>query len=180
MLDEVPMVYSVLSLAYCCIEDRSYRRYGTWFPVSIALYGLLTTLVMMFAGPGNHLLEFVVFQSSFAFMVLVVMSHIVKIYGGIEDQGIRRMWKTTATMALVSYLLWNVDFRMCDAMQKLAVVGLWNPQLHAFWHVGASLSSYLVTLLVCYNRAENLGRTPSMEWKWGLLPYVAVRHSKSS
>ncbi|KAF9190544.1 Alkaline ceramidase 3 [Haplosporangium sp. Z 767] len=179
MLDEVPMVYSILSLAYCCIEDRSYRRYGTWFPVSIALYGLLTTLIMLFAGPDNHLLEFVVFQSSFAFVVLVVMSHIIKMYGDIQDESIKRKWVLTAIMALTSYLFWNIDFRMCDAMQNLPL-GLWNPQLHAVWHVGASLSSYLVTLLVCYHRAENLGRAPVMEWKWGWVPYVVVQHSHGS
>ncbi|KAF8940091.1 Alkaline ceramidase 3 [Dissophora ornata] len=179
MLDEVPMVYSILSLAYCCIEDRSYRRYGTWFPVSIALYGILTTLVMMFAGPDNHLLEFVVFQSSFAFMVLVVMSHIVKIYSGLDDWAIRRMWIATAVTALTSYLFWNIDFRMCDVVQNLPM-GLWNPQLHAVWHVGASLSSYLVTLLLCYNRADNLGHKPLIEWKWRMLPYVVVKHSKSN
>ncbi|ORZ16645.1 alkaline phytoceramidase family protein [Lobosporangium transversale] len=174
MLDELPMVYSILSLAYCCIEDRSYRRYGTWFPISIALYGLLTTVVMLIAGPENHLLEFIVFQSSFAFVVLVVMSHIIKIYGSIQDLSIKRLWVLTAMTALVSYIFWNIDFRMCDIMQSLPV----NPQLHAIWHVGASLSSYLVTLLVCYQRAENLGRKPSMEWKWGVLPYVVVKYSK--
>ncbi|KAG0318629.1 hypothetical protein BGZ99_005573 [Dissophora globulifera] len=177
MLDEVPMVYSILSLAYCCIEDRSYRRYGAWFPVSIALYGLLTTLVMLFAGPGNHLLEFVVFQSSFAFCVLFVMSNIIKIYSGIEDRAIKQMWMVTLLIALSSYSLWNVDFRMCDVMQNLPL-GLWNPQLHAVWHVGASVTSYLVTLLLCYNRAENLGRKPVMEWKWRMLPFVVVKHDK--
>ncbi|KAF9359772.1 Alkaline ceramidase 3 [Mortierella sp. NVP85] len=178
MLDEVPMVYSILSLAYCCIEDRSYRRHGTWFPVSIALYGLVTTLIMMFAGPENHLLEFVVFQSSFTFVVLVVMSHIVKIYGSIKDAAIRRMWILCGAIALGAYLLWNIDFRLCHVMQDLPL-GLWNPQFHAIWHVGASVSSYLVTMLVCYNRAENLGRNPLIEWKWSVLPYVVVKHDKS-
>ncbi|KAI8360195.1 alkaline phytoceramidase family protein [Mortierella sp. GBAus27b] len=178
MLDEVPMVYSILSLAYCCIEDRPYRRHGTWFPVSIALYGVLTTLVMMFAGPENHLLEFVVFQSSFTFMVLVVMSHIVKIYGSIQDMAIRKMWQTCGGLALGAYLLWNIDFRLCHVVQNMPL-GLWNPQLHAIWHVGASMSSYLVTFLICYHRAENLGRQPSIAWKWNVLPYVVVEHEKS-
>ncbi|KAF8975174.1 hypothetical protein BGZ46_009374 [Entomortierella lignicola] len=130
MLDEVPMVYSILSLAYCCIENRSYRRYGTWFPVGIALYGLITTLVMLFAGPNNHLLEFVVFQSSFAFVVLVVVSHMIKIYGETQDGPVKQMFVTTFCVALISYILWNIDFRMCNAMQNLPL----NPQLHAVWH----------------------------------------------
>ncbi|KAF9921499.1 Alkaline ceramidase 3 [Linnemannia zychae] len=181
MLDEVPMIYSVLSMAYCCIENRSYRRYGTWFPVSIAIYGLLVTVVLCFAGPHDLMLAFVVFQSSFAFMVLVVMSHIVKIYGDLQEESIKKMWRSAGTIALVSYLFWNIDFRMCDVMQNLPF-GLVNPQLHAFWHLGASVSSYLVTLLVCYNRAENLGRDPMIEWKWNSVPYVIVniKHSRSS
>ncbi|KAF9351765.1 Alkaline ceramidase 3 [Mortierella sp. AD094] len=176
MLDEVPMVYSILSLAYCCIENRSYRRYGTWFPVGIALYGIITTLVMLFAGHDNHLLEFVVFQSSFAFVVLVVLSHMIKIYGETQEGPVKQMFVTTFFVALTSYLFWNIDFRMCNVMQSLPL----NPQLHAVWHVGASVTSYLVTLLVCYNRAENLGRKPSIKWQWRMLPYVVIQHSKSS
>lgn len=127
------------------------------------------------------MLAFVVFQSSFAFMVLVVMSHIVKIYADIQDVKIRQMWKMTGTIALTSYAFWNIDYRLCDVMQNLPF-GLSNPQLHAFWHLGASVGSYLVTLLVCFNRAENLGRSPMMEWKWGLVPHVVVnvKYSKSS
>ncbi|KAF9954361.1 Alkaline ceramidase 3 [Mortierella alpina] len=174
MLDEVPMVYSILSLAYCCVENKPYRRYGVWFPISIALYGLLTTLIMLFAGPDNHLLEFIVFQSSFTFMVLIVMSHIIKIYGNLRDTSIKRLWATTGIMGVVAYAYWNIDFRMCGFVQNLPF-GIWNPQFHAWWHVGASLCSYMVCLLVCYDRAQNLGRDPKIEWKAGLLPYVVAQ-----
>ncbi|KAF9192946.1 Alkaline ceramidase 3 [Haplosporangium sp. Z 11] len=173
MLDEVPMVYCVLTLAYCCVENKPYRRYGAWFPVSIALYGLLTTIIMLYAGPDNHLLEFVVFQSAFAFMVLIVMSHIIKIYGRLKDESIRRMWVLTGAIGVIAYAYWNIDFRMCDTMQDLPF-GIWNPQFHAWWHVGASLCSYMVCLLVCYDRAENLDRNPKIEWMAGVLPYVVV------
>ncbi|KAG0033074.1 Alkaline ceramidase 3 [Podila clonocystis] len=178
MLDELPMLYSILTLFYCCAENRPYRRYGVWFPVAITLYGLLTTFVMLFAGPQNHLLEFVVFQSSFAFMVMVVMSHIIKLYGALQDQAIRRMWILTAAVGVTSYGYWNIDFRLCDLMQNLPF-GLFNPQFHAWWHVGASMTSYMVCLLVCYNRAENLDRHPSIEWKAGVLPYVVAEKLKT-
>lgn len=179
MLDELPMVYAILALTYCCIEDRPYRRYGTWFPVGIALYGLLTTIVMLFAGPDNHLLEFVVFQSSFACAVLTVISRIIKMYQGIEDADIKHLWKKTALVFAASYLFWNIDFRLCDVMQTLPL-GLWNPQLHAVWHVGAAVCSYMSALLVCHNRSENMGRRPVMRWKLGLLPYVVENHTKST
>ncbi|KAF9581981.1 Alkaline ceramidase 3, partial [Lunasporangiospora selenospora] len=142
MLDEVPMVYCVLTVVYCCIENKPYRRFGTWFPVGIFLYGFLTTVIMLFAGPENHLLEFVVFQSAFGFVVLVVVSHILKIYAGTQDKSIKQLWINTGLMGVIAYLYWNIDFRMCNVVQNLPF-GLWNPQLHAWWHVGASLSSYM-------------------------------------
>ncbi|KAF9216724.1 Alkaline ceramidase 3 [Podila verticillata] len=179
MLDEVPMVYSVLTAAYCCVEDRSYRRFGAWFPVSIALYGLFTTLVMLLAGPENHMLEFVVFQSSFIFVILVVFSHIIKSYADLKAESIRRLYHYTAIGALVSYGCWNVDFRLCHTMHNMPL-GLWNPQLHAAWHVGASATSYMITLLICYHRQENLGRHPMVAWKAGFLPYVVVQHQKAT
>ncbi|KAF9428157.1 Alkaline ceramidase 3 [Podila epigama] len=179
MLDEVPMVYSVLTAAYCCVEDRSYRRYGAWFPVAIALYGLLTTLVMLIAGPENHMLEFVVFQSSFIFVLLVVLSHIIKIYGDIKAESIQRLWKYAALIGILSYGCWNVDFRLCHVVQDMPL-GLWNPQLHAAWHVGASITSYLVTLLICYHRAENLGRQPAIAWKGGVVPHFRPTGPKYS
>ncbi|KAF9408011.1 Alkaline ceramidase 3 [Podila epigama] len=178
MLDELPMLYCILTLFYCCAENKSYRRYGVWFPIGITLYGLLTTLVMLFAGPQNHLLEFVVFQSSFAFMVMVVMSHILKLYGQLQDSSIKRMWLTTGVVGLVSYVYWNIDFRLCGLMQNLPF-GMFNPQFHAWWHVGASLTSYMVCLLVCYDRADNLGRHPRIEWKAGCLPYVVADRLKT-
>ncbi|KAF9945805.1 hypothetical protein BGZ70_003563 [Mortierella alpina] len=118
---------------------------------------------MLFAGPDNHLLEFVVFQSSFACAVLTVISRIIKMYQGIEDAGIKRLWKRTALVFAASYLLWNIDFRLCDVMQTLPL-GLWNPQLHAVWHVGAAVCSYMSALLVCHNRSENMGRQPVMRY----------------
>ncbi|KAF9280468.1 Alkaline ceramidase 3 [Linnemannia elongata] len=173
MLDEVPMVYCVLVVVYCCAENKSYRRYGAWFPVGLTLYGLLTTVIMLYAGPENHLLEFIVFQSSFIFVVLVVASHITKIYARLTDQSIKRLWGITAATGLTAYAYWNIDFRMCDVMHNLPF-GLWNPQFHAWWHVGASICSYMICLLICYDRAENLDRKPRIEWKGGVLPYVVV------
>ncbi|KAG0324055.1 Alkaline ceramidase 3 [Dissophora globulifera] len=176
MLDEVPMVYCVLTLAYCCVENKPYRRYGAWFPVGLSLYGLLTTIIMLYAGPSNHLLEFVVFQSAFVFVVLVVMSHIIKIYGRLQDRSIKQLWATTGLIGAVAYGYWNIDFRMCGVMENLPF-GLANPQFHAWWHVGASVASYLVCLLICYDRAENLGRGPKIEWIGGVLPHVVVKHA---
>lgn len=175
MLDEVPMVYCVLTLVYCCVENKPYRRHGVWFPIGIALYGLLTTVIMLYAGPDNHLLEFIVFQSAFAFVVLVVVSRILKIYSQLQDDSIKRLWLLAGTIGVVSYGYWNIDFRMCGAMENLPF-GLANPQLHAWWHVGASASSYLVCLLICYDRALNLDRNPKIQWMGGFLPYVVAEN----
>ncbi|KAG0000860.1 Alkaline ceramidase 3 [Modicella reniformis] len=150
MLDEVPMVYCVLTLVYCCVENKPYRLHGPWFPVSIALYGLLTTIIMLYAGPENHLLEFIV-----------------------QDESIKKMWLLAGLIGAVSYGYWNIDFRMCGAMENLPF-GAANPQLHAWWHVGASASTYLVCLLICYDRAFNLDRKPKIEWIGGILPYVVA------
>ncbi|KAF9361639.1 Alkaline ceramidase 3 [Mortierella sp. NVP85] len=176
MLDEVPMVYCVLTLVYCCVENKPYRRHGVWFPIGIALYGLLTTVIMLYAGPENHLLEFIVFQSAFAFVVLVVMSRIIQIYAQLQNDSIKRLWLLSALIGAVSYGYWNIDFRMCNVMENLPF-GIANPQFHAWWHVGASVSSYMVCLLICYDRALNLGRKPRIEWKGGVLPHVVVEES---
>ncbi|KAI7822582.1 alkaline phytoceramidase family protein [Gamsiella multidivaricata] len=179
MLDEVPMVYCVLTVAYCCVENKPYRRYGAWFPIGLTSYGLLTTVIMLYAGPENHLLEFIVFQSSFMFMTLVVLSHIMKIYAHQQDQSIKRLWLLSGLIGAIAYGYWNIDFRMCGAMENLPL-GLANPQFHAWWHVGASMSVYLVCLLICYDRAENLDRKPKIEWVGGILPHVVVEKSLAS
>ncbi|KAF8957158.1 Alkaline ceramidase 3 [Entomortierella lignicola] len=173
MLDEVPMVYCALTALYCVTENKPYRRYGAWFPIALTCYGLLTTLVMMYAGPDNHLLEFIVFQSSFGFLVLTLLSHVIKIYSGLQDESIKRLWMLSGLIAVVAYGYWNVDFRMCHVVEDLPF-GLSNPQFHAWWHVGASMSSYLVCLLLCYDRATNLGRKPRIAWIGGVLPHVIV------
>ncbi|KAF9900153.1 Alkaline ceramidase 3, partial [Lobosporangium transversale] len=176
MLDEVPMVYCALAVVYCCVENKPYRRYGPWFPIALTLYGALTTLIMLYAnGPEHHLLEFIVFQSSFASVILVILSNIIKIYARLQihEEPIKKLWCLAGIIGAVAYSYWNIDFRMCDLMGNLPF-GLANPQFHAWWHVGASASAYIVCLLICYDRASNLNRHPSIEWKAGFLPYVTV------
>ncbi|KAF9110989.1 Alkaline ceramidase 3 [Mortierella sp. AM989] len=173
MLDEVPMVYCVLTGLYCCVENKPYRRYGAWFPIGLTLYGLLTTVIMMYAGPENHLLEFIVFQSSFGFVILTLLSYVIKIYARVQDQSIKRMWSLAGLIGAVAYGYWNVDFRMCHTMENLPF-GISNPQFHAWWHVGASMASYIVCLLLCYDRADNLERKPRIEWIGGVLPRVVI------
>ncbi|KAF9432138.1 Alkaline ceramidase 3 [Entomortierella beljakovae] len=174
MLDEVPMVYSVLSGLYCVVENKPYRRYSVLFPIGIFLYGFLTTLIMLYAGPENHLLEFIVFQSSFTLMVLTVISYVVRIYSSLQNNyEIKRLWLISGLIALVAYGYWNIDFRMCHTVENLPF-GIPNPQFHAWWHVGASTSTYIVCLLLCYDRASNLGRDPRIEWLWGIIPHVVV------
>lgn len=49
-----------------------------------------------------------------------------------------------------------------------------NPQLHAFWHIGSSLACYWGTLYVAALRGFVLKQSPSIRYWKHILPYVHI------
>lgn len=75
LLDEVPMLFCVLTLCYSVIENKKEKKFGVWFPITLSLWGLIVTLTMILSGMHYHdkvmqSLEFYMFQGMYPYYLL--------------------------------------------------------------------------------------------------------------
>ncbi|CAJ0630790.1 4861_t:CDS:2 [Entrophospora sp. SA101] len=181
LFDEVPMMFCVTTLCYSIIENKKTRRFGRWFPIALATWCLLITSIMIFSGRYHHdkkmqLIEVFVFQVSFAIMAgffYIYISLLMvrpKLY---STKHIKTLWITGSLVFLIGYIGWNVDMHFCSWMNQLPF-SLPNPQLHAWWHLTASYGSYVMCVLVAYDRSKTLEQDICVKWVLNILPYVHI------
>jgi dihydroceramidase len=170
MLDELPMLYSVLVLVYILLEDRPARRFRWWFPAGLLALGVLGTAVEVFVrGP----LQFSFFLVLFTSLEFFGLYRTYVIFRRSRDPVVRRLFGVGMSLYLLAALCWFVDFQACAFLGSvLPSMGLVNPQLHAWWHVLVSGGLYTLTLMVAYNRLLVLGARPRLAWKGRWFPYV--------
>ena len=143
------MIATGLSLVYITFECTSYpkKRFGLWFPIALAVYGLFISFVMVFAEPtflnvSKDLFEFLFFQLSFATLCVASTVQAMRILNHVEAGPAWKLWYTGAGLFLLGYVgCWMPDFHLCDKLDNLPLQ-LPNPQLHAWWHVFSSSGSY--------------------------------------
>jgi dihydroceramidase len=84
----------------------------------------------------------------------------------------RRLYRLGMASYALAIVLWFVDLKACGFVsQTLPAWGLFNPQLHAVWHVLVSVGFYLLLLVIAVDRQRVLGR----EAELSLFPVPALR-----
>ncbi len=168
MLDELPMLYSALIMVFILVENRATRRFGPWFPALLVLHGALVTYL---SSATRGALQFYLFHISFGSLELFALLRVAAIRRRSTSPVVRRLFAFGMSSYVGAVALWWVDLRFCELLAvKLPSLGLFNPQLHAVWHVLVSAGLYLLTLLVAYDRLGILGQGPELELRW--LPRV--------
>ncbi|RHZ46861.1 hypothetical protein Glove_606g130 [Diversispora epigaea] len=173
--DGIPMIFYVLVLFYSVNENKKERKFGIWFPITLFLWGFTISTVLIFLG-GHYqnkimrLLEFYIFQGSFFLISICVYIHTFAIVINLKDEkGIRALMTRGTIIFLIGYLGWNIDYHLCKEMNKTS-----NPQLHAWWHLAASYSSYSISLIVMFDRSKMLRKNPKIKWVYIIFPYVKL------
>ncbi|KAJ1762171.1 hypothetical protein LPJ58_000749 [Coemansia sp. RSA 1591] len=172
MTDELPMLWSISIACYIAVTTQ-YDINRAWFKRWLVLWTVfVTVLTAGFSGK----VQFVLFQGSFNGLSLVMaylcwrgkkeleeaqMSHVAKLFWA----GI----KLYASAAIV----WLTDTNLCTYIngQEESVLPF-NMQLHAWWHVLASLGLvYLVVLLMGhYCLVKNVPF--KLRYIMGVFPYI--------
>jgi dihydroceramidase len=195
MLDELPMIYSALILAYCLIQHPFEKpRYAPWLAIAMVAHAIFTTLLV--ASPviwpeyASPLLQFICFHVSFAILELFTLIKVGLMYEKETDKFIRKLYVLGLCLWCGAIGLWFADFHFCDTVwegpESLRVVYLTyygytfpNPQFHAWWHVFASSGLYLLCVLVAHNRQLVLGKHAEVKFFYHIFPYVKVYPSKA-
>lgn len=168
MLDELPMVYLVVWMVYVLVECGPTRRIGAWFPIALATYAVgVTALVTTSRGET----QFAIFHVSFGALELFSLACVYLLDRRTSALAPRRLFRLGISAYLIAIAIWFVDLRFCPFVSEaLPAVGLFNPQLHAGWHLLVSYGFYALLLVIALDQARARGVPLRLVWFAGVFP----------
>ncbi|KAJ1719499.1 hypothetical protein LPJ53_005748 [Coemansia erecta] len=152
MTDELPMLWALSIFCYIAVTSRYAhvvdRRKVAW---ALSLWTLMVTLLTAtFSGK----VQFFLFQTSFNGLSLGMAFLCWRAKRDLEDAAMRHvacLFGRGFKLYLLAALVWLVDTNLCPYVNGDAGTSVlpFNVQLHAWWHVLASLGLvYLVVLMM--------------------------------
>jgi dihydroceramidase len=170
MTDELPMLYLALLMVYILVENRPERRFGTWFPLALFGYAVLSTCLCALT---RGRLQFFLFQVSFAALEFFALARVWLIHRRGQDGKARRIFQAGIGAYALAIVLWMSDNQFCATLNEtLPAYGVPNPQLHAWWHVLVSCGFYALLMVIAHDRLKTLGRVPQVRFAAGVIPLV--------
>ncbi|KAI1321837.1 Alkaline ceramidase 3 [Mortierella claussenii] len=198
MLDELPMLYSVLTLFFCLIESR-FGPQPAWFPILLALHGIIVTFLVAFT-EGNT--QFYSFHGSFGSLELASLFLVYRVYRARKQEypDVKRAFEVGIGLYMLAVGVWMTDLNFCESdllawlpnhelrKQLHAWMGYLSlskyPQrewivkdlyLHAWWHTFVSMGLYLLSTVIMLDGLIVQGWRPKIQMKAaGWLPVVTV------
>ena len=175
LLDELPMIYAACIFLFC-IADYPWSSPQGWRRVT-----LLATLVVYAASvTGVYLAwtEALFHQVSYGLLVFLVVGLARRRALASHVPGVHRLYTLSVLFFGTAWFLWNVDNYACAwlTQQRARLPWFLAPflQLHAWWHFGVGIGSYLHILLSLVCRLEHLGSAPRLRWPGVFLGLVAL------
>lgn len=172
MWDELPMVWTILTFLLILLHIESPKnKINKFVTVAFVLYGIFVSLLHVFSAFTTF------FQIHFG--ILVGLAMVLEFWFA---------WKFNlkyfSTHILAPYVFFHAISIVCWMIDKhfchwLSTELPFNPQFHAFWHLGSSLACYWGTLYIAALRGYVLNQSPSIRlWKH-ILPYVHISSAKN-
>ncbi|KAF9206293.1 Alkaline ceramidase 3 [Haplosporangium sp. Z 27] len=190
MLDELPMLYSVLVLFFCLIESR-YGHQPSWFPILLTVHGVIVTCLVAFT-EGN--MQFYTFHLSFGSLEITTLYLVYKVYQARKQEypDVKRAFEGGIGLYALAVAVWSTDLNFCERL----LFG-WMPSqiqsmfpsslivkdfyLHAWWHAFVSMGLYLLSTVIMLDGLIVQGWRPKIEMKArGWLPVVTVIGNNNS
>eukprot|EP00929_Paragymnodinium_shiwhaense_P075606 TRINITY_DN38674_c0_g2_i1.p1 TRINITY_DN38674_c0_g2~~TRINITY_DN38674_c0_g2_i1.p1 ORF type:complete len:267 (-),score=41.49 TRINITY_DN38674_c0_g2_i1:50-850(-) len=151
MLDEVPMLWTVVVLVYCLLE-QSYKEphYGQWLPCCLAVYASVATYATSQQGGS---MQWWSFHTFFAIAEIYGLYMVVKFFRSIDDaqKSLRALMMRGFAAYILAIVVWQTDLNFCHHLQKLPGYDYWN--LHAWgWHFLVSWGLHAMVVGIWYHR----------------------------
>ncbi len=178
MLDELPMIYLALVVVFIVLDMRPRRAPGGWLAASLTAYGLAGTAVAALTRGSR---QFWSFQISFGCLEVFCLARVWMLSHLSRNPLVSRLFGTGMACYLVAVTVWFLDVRFCPVFSTtLPALGLFNPQLHAMWHVLVSAGFYCLLLLLALERIEACGLAGRVGYGAGWLPHIVTRYANPS
>ncbi|KAJ2723592.1 hypothetical protein GGI07_002547 [Coemansia sp. Benny D115] len=152
MTDELPMLWAISIACYITLTTQYPRLSRQKLKYSLTLWTVFVSLLTACFG-GK--VQFFLFQASFNGLTVVMAYLCWKAKRELEDEGLRHvagLFAAGAKCYAVAATVWLIDTNLCSYINGHETSVLpFNVQLHAWWHVLASLGLvYLVVLMMAH------------------------------
>lgn len=177
MWDEVPMLWTVATYAYCLLEHHTAKpSWGVALPAALVLYAVLSTAATSLQGGNNQWFSF---HAAFACLEFPVLYLVLQFFRnlGDDDADTRRVLRRGFHGWFLAIAVWILDLNLCPFLRRFPAYDLWN--LHAWgWHVLTSWGLYSMSVGMWYHR---LRRVLGVDVRLvsGVLPRIAAVGGKT-
>ncbi|KAF9179095.1 Alkaline ceramidase 3 [Haplosporangium sp. Z 767] len=198
MLDELPMLYSVLVLFFCLVESR-FGVQPTWFPKLLAGVSVVVTALVALT-EGNT--QFYSFHLTFGPLEVATLFLVFRVYQARKAQypDVKRVFEAGIGLYAFAVIVWSMDLNFCE---RSLVSLVYFPRhyheqghehggnassdpwivkdlfLHAWWHIFVSMGLYLLSTVIMLDGLIVQGWNPKIEMKaGGWLPVVQLAPTK--
>ncbi len=160
------------------LPDTPLGLHGLGLVTGLVLYAVLVTYMYL------HNKNAVFHETAYGIQVAGIM-FLSYLKSRTAPPRIRILFPVAITMYLSAFALWNVDNHLCGHLQLLrAYLGVFAPviELHAWWHIGVGIGSYLYVVFSIATRMRELNQRVALTTFAGL-PIIAPNktpHSKTS
>ncbi|CAG8737336.1 3403_t:CDS:2 [Cetraspora pellucida] len=174
-LDEVPMVWTAITLLHPLIETN-FGRQGIWLPITQVICAIFCTLAVTVA---KGTLQFIFFHITFGLLEIALLVLMSRIYfkKGASHPAVKHLFERGIMIYALGVIVWLVDMHFCDYVNSPFLP--FNPQLHAFWHIFASTGLYFLVTLILYNWYYENGTKCKIEYRYGGIVPVIVKDYKN-
>ena len=172
MLDELPMIWTNSVFMYTIVEDSLRKRRRAVVFGCAALYSAIVSVVYV----ANKSVAFheTAYGAGVGFLVYKCYGHIRKF-----PNKTVLPWLLTRGLAFYgsAFVVWNIDNIFCARIRAARAALGWPLkeflQLHAWWHAGTGIGTYMYIVFSSFVREFELGYDPVLGWR-PIVPGIAV------
>jgi dihydroceramidase len=177
--DEVPMLWQNIIFFYVLAEVHSPKGKNRiqYLPEFLVTIGVIQTVLYY-----TMQQFYAAFLASFiGSLVTVIVWTSIIVFEDKRDHIISKrktIWYTSLICSmLIGATLWIFEMNFCDHLQNI-YLKTGGATLHIIWHIGASIGSYLGTVLLTVVRMQHLEIPFRIKWIGGILPAAVVNQKK--
>jgi dihydroceramidase len=173
--DEVPMLWQILSFLHLLTQLRLTSTGASTAAQRLVGYAFIALTVIQTVLYYRFQQVYVIFIGSIILYSMVIALWTASLFKekiAPDQQAIRwLLWKWAFICYVVlGFGLWVLDMALCAQLLPLyRLAG--GATLHIFWHIFASLGSYLIATFLVVVRLQRSGKLAALRW---VLPFIPV------
>lgn len=175
LVDELSMIYASCIFVFGIVDSRyTTGIHGITLASVLSAYAVFVTLYYIYS-------KNVIFhQTAYGVQVagIILLSYLKSRKA---PSRVRALFYIAVGAYITAFALWNVDNQLCGQLQLLrAYLGIFAPiiELHAWWHIGVGIGSYLYIIFSIVIRLQELNHEVALATIGGL-PIIG-KYSKSA